>query len=335
MLVQERRSQCPQPRLFGLLMQPQHAQGCTSITSRGELAHTDRLTLERFDLLLGDAKASAGQASGSGRWRGDTLALDLLLDDLQPARLHGAAAALSISGPLSLQLRGLLPPGTAAAGVQRAADPQVELKATLSGRALDGSGLPVKLHVEGGGTARHLTVRQAEASAGDAQASFNLDAQAQPGGWQLRGAAHLTRFDPLPWWRGDLGTAWRRGPHRINADLKADLLWRGMPAQGLLLDQLLLAADGNATLHLADSVVAGVPVEGDWTLRNEGRSEGRQVSLVTRTAESPRPMPMIVRLPYISLRVANVDAVTVQSRVAGLVTMGPTITRLVWARIAL
>ena len=26
--------------------------------------------------------------------------------------------------------------------------------------------------------------------------------------------------------------------------------------------------------------------------------------LVTRTAESPRPMPQIVRLPYISLRVA-------------------------------
>ena len=29
------------------------------------------------------------------------------------------------------------------------------------------------------------------------------------------------------------------------------------------------------------------------------------VPLVTRTAESPRPMPQIVRLPYISLRVAN------------------------------
>ena len=56
---------------------------------------------------------------------------------------------------------------------------------------------------------------------------------------------------------------------------------------------------------------------------------------VTRTAESPRPIPMTVRLPYISLRVANTDAVTVQSRVAGLVTMGPTITRLVSARIAL
>ncbi len=52
-----------------------------------------------------------------------------------------------------------------------------------------------------------------------------------------------------------------------------------------------------------------------------------------RSAESPRPMPQIVRLPYISLRVAKSDAVTVQSRVPGLVTIGPTITRSVFARI--
>src|SRR5450755_989757 len=51
--------------------------------------------------------------------------------------------------------------------------------------------------------------------------------------------------------------------------------------------------------------------------------------LMTRTAESPRPMPHTVRLPNISFSVANVDAVTVQSRVAGLVTIGPTITRCV------
>ena len=48
--------------------------------------------------------------------------------------------------------------------------------------------------------------------------------------------------------------------------------------------------------------------------------------LITRTAESPRPMPQIVRLPNMSLSVANSDAVTVQSRVAGLVTIGPTVT---------
>ena len=57
--------------------------------------------------------------------------------------------------------------------------------------------------------------------------------------------------------------------------------------------------------------------------------------LVTRTAESPRPMPHTVRLPYISLSVANTLAVTVQSRVAGLVTIGPTTMLRVSARIRL
>ncbi len=47
----------------------------------------------------------------------------------------------------------------------------------------------------------------------------------------------------------------------------------------------------------------------------------------TRTAESPRPIPQIVRLPCISFSVACSDAITVQSRVAGLVTIGPTTSR--------
>ena len=46
-------------------------------------------------------------------------------------------------------------------------------------------------------------------------------------------------------------------------------------------------------------------------------------------------MPHTVRLPYISLSVANVDAVTVQSRVAGLVTIVPTLSRCVVSRIRL
>ena len=57
--------------------------------------------------------------------------------------------------------------------------------------------------------------------------------------------------------------------------------------------------------------------------------------LVTRTAESPRPMPITVRLPYISFRVAKTEAVTVMSRVAGLVTIGPTMTLRVSSRILL
>ena len=57
--------------------------------------------------------------------------------------------------------------------------------------------------------------------------------------------------------------------------------------------------------------------------------------LIARTAESPRPMPQMVRLPYISFSVANNEAVTVQSRVAGLVTIGPTISLCVQSRIRL
>ncbi len=55
----------------------------------------------------------------------------------------------------------------------------------------------------------------------------------------------------------------------------------------------------------------------------------------TRIAESPRPMPQTVRLPYMSLRVAKVEAVTSGLRVEGLVTMVPTTRRSVCSRMRL
>lgn len=57
--------------------------------------------------------------------------------------------------------------------------------------------------------------------------------------------------------------------------------------------------------------------------RSALRVDGRPLS--TRTAESPRPIPQTVRLPNMSLSVANSEASTVQSRVDGLVTIGPTL----------
>ncbi len=53
----------------------------------------------------------------------------------------------------------------------------------------------------------------------------------------------------------------------------------------------------------------------------------------TRIAESPRPIPHTVRLPYMSLSVAKVEAVTSQVRVPGLVTIGPTWSLVVCSRI--
>ena len=44
---------------------------------------------------------------------------------------------------------------------------------------------------------------------------------------------------------------------------------------------------------------------------------------ITRRAESPRPIPMIMRPSETSWRVANALAVTVGSRVPGFVTLSP------------
>ena len=48
-------------------------------------------------------------------------------------------------------------------------------------------------------------------------------------------------------------------------------------------------------------------------------------SPIVRRAESPRPMPMIIRPPEMSWSVANALAVTVGSRVPGLVTFSPSL----------
>ena len=56
---------------------------------------------------------------------------------------------------------------------------------------------------------------------------------------------------------------------------------------------------------------------------------------ITLMAESPRPMAQTVRSPNMSFSVANTEAVTVQSRVPGFVTIGPTIIFWVAASMAL
>jgi translocation and assembly module TamB len=264
---------------------------------RGEVQHPDQLSLDRFDLQLGDSSGPAGQARGQGRWHGDTLSLDITLDGLQPARLHRHAAALDIAGPLALQFTGLprpahsaaagaaspasaSGPATTASAAGATAAPKLALQATLAGRALDGSGLPVKLTVAAELSTKRLLISRAEASAGTAQAQLTLDAQAQAAGaWKLLADARLSNFDPVPWWRGADGSAWRRGPHRLNADGHADLLWRGLPADGRLYDRLLLAIDGDARLGLRDSLLAGVPLAGQWQLHSQGK--GLQVSADT------------------------------------------------------
>jgi translocation and assembly module TamB len=234
------------------------------LQASGSMQQPGQIMLDRFELTAGDAEGAAGQITGQGRWQDDTLDVELRLTGLLPARLHGAAAALRLDGPMKLGV----------GGWGSESGPRWSVDGTLGGQALDGSGLPVQLRLVADGHARQLRIAQAEAHAGSASATATLQADAAPGGWRLKGQARLTQFDPRPWWRGAAGSAWRLGPHRMDAALDLDLLWRGalaVPA-GKRPDRWLKAVDGDLRFRLDPSVLAGVPASGLLSLHSVGRS---------------------------------------------------------------
>jgi translocation and assembly module TamB len=255
------------------------------LQASGRPDQTDRLNLDRFTLLLGDAAGAAGRISGQGSWRGDALSLQLQIDQLLPARLHGSAAPLRLSGPLAVRARGLPSDAattTASPPPASVAPPTVAVDGTLTGQWADGSGLPMQLRLVGEASARRLLVTQAEARTGSALAKASGLAQAEGGGWRLQGQATLADFDPRPWWRGPEGSAWRRGPHRLQGEVSANLLWRPTQAAragDLAIDRLLAALDGDARLRLADSQLAGVPLVADIALQSQGPSAQVQGTL--------------------------------------------------------
>ena len=230
-------------------------------------SHPEQIKIDRLTLALADATARAGQISGQGGWSGGALTLDMTLADLQPARLHRQAAALTLGGPLQLRVTGL--PG----GQTRAAM-TLSVDARLSGRSLEGSGHPVQLRLVGQGNPSAFELSEIRAEAGTASAQGRLQANAEPKGWRLRGQARLDHFDPRPWWRGAEGTAWRRGPHRLDSEFEMDLLWRQAAPQASLqtpaLEDWLGRIDGSASLRLSQSVLAGAPVAGALKLQRTG-----------------------------------------------------------------
>lgn len=229
----------------------------------GEPKRPDRLTLRRFDLQLADADRSAGSAGGSGRWADGRLDLQVELDGLQPARLDQRAAPLLIGGPLTLRVDGLAAPGAAAAS----APFRLALQGKLAGRSLDGSGLPVRVQLDLDGDGQTWTLRDASAQAGTAQARLTGEARREDTAWRIGADARLQGFDPLPWWRGSEGTAWRRGPHQLNAQLKARLLWRDAVAAPTGSARWPAALSGEVEAQVGPSRLAGVPLSGRLSAR--------------------------------------------------------------------
>lgn len=213
---------------------------------------------ERFDAdtLAVEFAQGGGRLEGRGSIDRDTVTLDARVIALRADRLDARLAALALDGPLKARLDGL------------GARNRLELQAQLAGRVGASRPVALKLDVAGdrdGGRER-IDLRELLAQAGDARARLAGRAERDPAdrGWSLTADARLERFDPLPFWSGREDSPWRRGPHRVNATATAAL--RLVPPRTAGLDAWIGALRGDASLALADSVLAGVPVSGDVAL---------------------------------------------------------------------
>ncbi len=222
-----------------------------------------QVDLKQFDAVLGSGARAGGRWRGSGQWLGHRLTLETLLADVQPQQLDGRAPAMSLSGPLAVTLDGLPSPDAS----DHAAPPPhaVTLRTALEGR-LDGTPQAVQLTLEAEADAQRIEIRQLRAQAGATLAQARASATRNAGGgWQLVSTGTLTDFNPLPWWPGEAGSAWRQGPHRLSGGWQLDLR---LPREGQGLAPLawLQSLSGNGTVRVSESVLAGVAASGELTL---------------------------------------------------------------------
>ena len=241
---------------------------------RGELSRPDRLDLKDFHLQLADSTRAAGTLAGSAVWLGTELHLDARLAGVVPQRLDGRAAAMQLSGPVALSLRGLPSPDgkappPAAPNKPSPPSPMVSWKVDLEG-AFDAAPRPVRLAMEGNATDQVLQLTKLHASSGSTTADMRATLQRAGSGpgnsdWRLESAGSLVDFDPVVWWPGDAGANWRQAPNRLSAGWAFDVR---LPGQVGTLPYIALAQRlaGNGTLRVHDSVLAGVPVSADIKL---------------------------------------------------------------------
>ena len=223
------------------------------------------LDLQTLQAELGTTQQPAGRITGGGRWTPQQWQLDATLSGLQPNRLDARAAEMQLSGPVTLIGREF------DVTERRALDLKAELAGAVQRR---GPANAVQLAVDASATAQRVDIRQFVASAGGAKASVSgvLQRTDERAPWQAKGQATLVDFDPLPWWSGAADSRWRKGPHRLNGTAEIDVLLAApVFDERLVWGERLAALQGRARLNIARaSVLAGVPITGDASLRHSG-----------------------------------------------------------------
>ena len=219
------------------------------------------LELRAFDADLGTAQASAGHLGGQGGWSPERWNLAATLKALQPSLLDARAPSMLLSGPLTLA-GGKSPGGT------------IDVKADLAGRLADrGPARAAKLRFDAGLSAQRIELREFQATAGGSRATLAgvITHPSVDAAWAVKVQASLVDFDPALWWPGREDLPWRKAGNHINARAKVDLAVPAAAVERPLLEGLA-ALRGEASLTVDKSLLVGVPLSGEATLRSAAGS---------------------------------------------------------------
>ncbi len=268
------------------------------------------IAIPSLRVALADEHGGGGELRASGRWEGGHAQAQLDLDQVQPARLDARLGAWRVGGMLRADVDGLPAPaawrdGTAAkraksADAASAASPAsapadagpfdaavAHVTGRLSGSAppLGPAGRavappPMALQVDALLRADALQLKQFALQAGPARLSAQAAiARNAAGRWQGDAHAQWTQLDPGAWWRLAESGPLRTGANLLNGEFALQLVDAPAAWDGLA------AVRGKLQLTLADSRLAGVPLNGragldalrlPWTLDAELHNAGNQ-----------------------------------------------------------
>ena len=241
---------------------------------------------------LGSEVRPGGSLRGSGRWTPKGATLDVTLNQVKPTALDARAPQTTLDGTVQVVGTGL------SGGAEAAA---VDLIARITGQLFDPA-LPraaprnARLRLEAHASSLEVDLRAFEARLGEASANLSgkLSRAKADAPWRAAGKLAVADFDPVPWWPGASGSSLSRGRNALNAKGSFDLV---LPtAANASPYDTLNATRGKANVSIDNSMLAGVPLEGQAAFVNsDGRAQpkldiaaaGNRLSAEGKVAASP------------------------------------------------